>query len=332
MCQSCTQFPEEWLDKEAYGFFSTNRDILHDPQEKEFALLRTDWFNPYAEPEKLEKQRQASGKTGLEWQKYVEENYPGIDAKKQRELCIEENNAKRMNRCGEIRYRRNKYNPKKTDKRIWYCKVKGCPVCNARKKRGIIKRLTENRNNVILYEIDDKKASQIKKNRKKHNYEQYNCEKTGKVYMLLAISDPVEGLEGNRLTKDKIEEISQATVACEKKRQSGKLLNLKEKEKEEEEKEEEKVNLKRRVYTIDFSESDLETHDQLDELVVEKYEPVGETMDLDVLQYSTYVLEELTFKIAREHCAKIHFRGVESVSLYLSKVDWWEFIKNPFDV
>lgn len=330
MCQDCIQYPEEWLDKEAYGFFSTNRDVLHDPKEREFAENHTPWFNPFTEPEKLAEQRKSLNLTGLEWQRYVEEHYPGIDALKQKRLAIDENNTDRLDRCGEIRYRKNKYNPKITDKQIWYCKVKGCPICDGRKKRSIIKRLTDNRDEVVLYEVNAKEAAKIKDGRTKHQYEQYNCEETGKVYLILDVADSVEGLEAQRLTTRKIKEISEATVACESKRQSGKLL-VKPKEKEEESKEPQ-AELKRRIYTVDFSESDLETHDELDELVAAEFEPVGETMDIDVLQYTTYVLEQLTIKVAERHCAKIHFRGVETVKLHLSKVDWWEFIKSPFDV
>ena len=313
----------EWLKKEADGWFHTNRALVDNPELVDWTY--EDWFNPFTEPEKLAERRKNSGMNGLKWQRYCEEHYPGIDAKEQKRLRIAERKEDAKSHCGEMHYRKSIKCPGKTESKRWFCSIKGCPTCDNKTKNTIERSLERVIGNV--YELTEDQAKDVISSRTKDQYKRFVDEQNGKVFIVLGVDDGIDGLPCEHLTKDVAKKLANVAVACETKRMSGSLGSVSAPVVEKEPTDEIPVKIKRRPYRLDLTdESTIKDHKELDELVLVEFEKVTDTNE-DILQDAIYRLEKLTYQIAEKHCAKIHFLITETISVYMSEIDWGLILK-----
>lgn|SRR5574341_812506 len=99
----------EWLDRPS-GYFKpdfwsgefSNRDILNMPEDDR----PPEWFNPWTLPDEILESMRSEFKGGsLKWQRYVEENLPNLDPKKERQLKKEAEKKRKLLQCGKRIYK-----------------------------------------------------------------------------------------------------------------------------------------------------------------------------------------------------------------------------------
>lgn len=307
---------DKWLQQEFVIW--TNQEIVEmSPDDRASREYLKEWFNPFEQPELLDRERQESGMKPMQWRKYVIDNYPGIDPteqfRKRKQEVGDTYRIERVKRCRMVVTVISPETGEPEKKRLPPCKQYDiCPDCAKHRADDEIKKLMKLQGKgrvLIIPRAEEAKAIR----NLDQDYLRYPIGEDQTAIVI--ITDDKDF--GEVLDFHKCQMLGEACSTCENSRRvTGKLVI----DEEEKEDKEGLVRITRRRMQIEYPDREQEKkiHEMAKEGSGIDHSPTNE----DELQWSIYVLEQQYRIICDKLGVLFNFVDTEVIFVDMNSVKW----------